>query len=289
MRTLSFFLFLIISFAVWSNDLRTVGTTYTYYAGSDEGVEEARRKAFERAVSQALAAEFGMTLSQTTSSYISEDNATTDSRFISSAESEVRGEWLETIGEPAYDIAVIDNMLVVTVTVKGRARKIPADRSVFSASVLRNSTDAGAATHSFYDGDTMYLRFQAPEDGYLAVYMLDLGANTAYRILPYSLEPNSPVATVGGVAYSYFNKDEAPAATIVDELEFTCDDIVELNDVCIVFSPSPFLLPATTAGGPGEISSMSLGAFRKWLAQSRTKDSRINSKTIHLTIKNKSL
>lgn len=271
---------------MWGKDLRTVSATYTYYAGSDESMEEARRKAFERAVSRALAAEFGMTLSQTTSSYMSEDNVSSDSRFVSSAESEVRGEWLETIGEPAYDISFAGDMLVITVTVKGRAREIPDDRCVFSASVLRNSTDAGAATHTFYHGDTMYLRFQAPEAGYLAVYLLDLGADTAYRILPYSLEPNSPVATVGGVACCYFNKDEAPASTVVDELEFTCGDVVELNDVCIVFSPAPFLLPATTAGSPGEIGSMSLGAFRKWLAKSRTKDSRINSKTIHLTIKN---
>lgn len=286
MRVLSLILALLATLAMWSKDLHTVSATYTYYAGSDESVDQARQKAFERAVTRALAAEFGMTLSQTTSSYMSEDNASSDSRFISAAESEVRGEWIETIGEPAYDISFAGDMMVITVSVKGRAREIPADRSTFSATVLRNSSDAGAAALSFRHGDTMYLRFQAPEDGYLAVYLLDLGTDTAYRLLPYSLEPNKPLAVSGGTAYCFFNKDEAEAAAVVDELEFTCGDVVELNDVCIVFSPAPFMLPSTTAGSPGEIGSMPLDSFRKWLAKSRATDSRINSKTIHITIKN---
>ncbi|MDE6612443.1 MAG: DUF4384 domain-containing protein, partial [Muribaculaceae bacterium] len=94
MRALSLILALLATLAMWSKDLHTVSATYTYYAGSDESVDQARQKAFERAVTRALAAEFGMTLSQTTSSYMSEDNASSDSRFISASESEVRGEWI---------------------------------------------------------------------------------------------------------------------------------------------------------------------------------------------------
>ena len=54
---------------------------------------------------------------------------------------EVKGEWIETTDKPDYEISYVENTLVVTCKVKGKAREIVTAQIDFRAHVLRNGTD----------------------------------------------------------------------------------------------------------------------------------------------------
>ena len=69
-------------------------------------LEEAKRIALERAKIQAIADEFGTIVSQSNTTLVSNRNGESSSDFFSLGGSEVKGEWIETIGQPEYEISL---------------------------------------------------------------------------------------------------------------------------------------------------------------------------------------
>ena len=112
-----------------------VRAEYIYHAPENISLEEAKRIALERAKIQAIADEFGTIVSQSNTTLVSNRNGESSTDFFSLGGSEVKGEWIETIGQPSYDISYEQNMLVVKVTVSApapvakpvRRRSIPRD------------------------------------------------------------------------------------------------------------------------------------------------------------------
>lgn len=188
------------------DDLKTVKSSYTYYATPEMSVTNAKREALNRAMERALADEFGMLVTQSTATVVSDKNGDSETKFISTGQSELRGEWIETIGEPDYKIGYSEGLLVVEVAVKGKARKIDFSRAMFSVSTLRKDKTALYATSSFNDGDIMCLDFEAPSTGFVAAYLVDAVGENAYRLLPYSLATNNPVTVDGGKLYRFFDR-----------------------------------------------------------------------------------
>lgn len=122
-----FILFIILASSflmVYSQRTTKVSATYTYYAPETMSVEEAKRVALDRAKIQAIADEFGTIVSQSTSTVITNINGESDTQFFALGGSDVKGEWIETIGEPEYEINYINNQLLVRCVVKGKAREI---------------------------------------------------------------------------------------------------------------------------------------------------------------------
>ena len=81
-----------------------VRAEYIYHAPENISLEEAKRIALERAKIQAIADEFGTIVSQSNTTMVSNRNGESSSDFFSLGGSEVKGEWIETIGQPSYDI-----------------------------------------------------------------------------------------------------------------------------------------------------------------------------------------
>ena len=102
-----------------SQRIERVHGEYTYHVPENVALEEGRRIALERAKIQALADAFGTTVSQNNSTYVKNINGKSSVDFISLGGSEVKGEWIETIGEPTYKIYYERKMLVVEVYVNG--------------------------------------------------------------------------------------------------------------------------------------------------------------------------
>lgn len=277
-----FFAVALSGLCAWSNDLKTVHATYVYHAQAEMSVEQARQTALHRAMSQALADEFGMLVSQSSVTSLNDTDGQTTTRLTVNGQSEVRGEWLETIGEPKFDISFSNGLTIVKVEVKGRAREIDFSRPMFSAATLQGSE----LTSDFNDGDAVYLKFEAPRAGFVAVYLADNLHGEVYRLLPYALLPNKAVAVDGGRQYTFFNRDEASDPAVTDELELTSASSLELNDIYVLYSPLDFQLPPIGNSSGYEVRSIPLNEFNKWLAASRIHNRDLQLKTIYITIKN---
>jgi hypothetical protein len=201
-------------------------------------VEEAKRTALERAKIQAIADEFGTLVSQSTSTIITNNNGESDTQFFSLGGSDVKGEWIETIGEPSFDVTFEKHFLVVKCSVHGKAKEIVSSKIEFIVKTLRNGTSLKFESTEFKDRDDMYLYFKSPESGYLSVYLLDESSQIVYCILPYKRSDGAPYAIEPNQEYVFFSLPLAKSndSNITDEYCMTCNDQVELNTLYVLFS-----------------------------------------------------
>ena len=146
-----------------------VEAEYTYVTSFEMSVAEAKRIATERAKLQALADEFGTTISQTNSTHINSSNSSSTLDFLSIGSSEVKGEWLSDTKAPVYEVSFTDDNLIVKVSVWGKAREIVSASDDGSAMLLRNGNERKFESDDSRGGDDVYWSFRSPVDGYLAV------------------------------------------------------------------------------------------------------------------------
>lgn len=271
----------------YSQRVAKVSATYTYYAPETMSVEEAKRVALDRAKIQAIADEFGTIVSQSTSTVISNKNGETDEQFYLYGGSDVKGEWIETIGEPKYNINYTDNTLVVICNVTGKAREIVSSGIDFIAKPLRNGTNLRFESNLFKDGDDLYLYFQTPVNGFIAVYLLDEITQTVYNILPYKSQNISAVPVEANRDYVFFSKDQASREYkgIVDEYVLSCDNPREYNTLYILFSPTQI---GKRTGFDSSIDdkpdNISYNDFKQWLSKTLSKDNKIQFQEINISI-----
>ncbi|WP_303013536.1 DUF4384 domain-containing protein [uncultured Bacteroides sp.] len=258
---------------------------YIYYAPADKTLEQAKLIALERAKLQALADEFGTIVSQSNASMMKNENGKTDSHFFSLSSSEVKGEWIENLEEPEYQISYEQNMLVVKCTVCGKARSVTNKAADFTALILRNGVEEKFADTSFRNGDDMFLAFQAPADGYIAVYLIDQ-SSTAYCLLPYQQDNDGQQPVKQGEKYVFFSPRSArESASLVDEYTLTCKDAVEYNQVYVIFSPNPFTKAIDSRQDSSLPRELSYEKFAEWLSKCRKRDERMGVKKIDIEIK----
>ncbi|MBD5263561.1 MAG: DUF4384 domain-containing protein [Bacteroides sp.] len=273
------FIIFVFSFVIgYSQRTTKVSATYTYYAPETMSIEEAKRIALDRAKIQAIADKFGTIVSQSTTTVISNKNGESDTQFFALGGSDVKGEWIETFGNPEYQLQFENHYLVVTCSVKGKAREITSAKIEFTATTLRNGTELRFEDVNFRDGDDLYLYFQSPINGYLAVYLLDEIAQTVYCILPYKAQTFSAYPVEANKEYVMFSRKEADKSerSMVDEYTLSCENEKEFNTLFILFSPSQF---GKRNGFDDSIedkpNNISYNEFKKWLSKLQIKDKKI--------------
>ena len=287
MRTFLLLYSLLISFTVFAQKLKTVEGEYTYHAPENVTMEQAKRTALDRAMIQALADEFGTIVSQSNATRVENQNGQTNIDFLSIGGSEVKGEWIETIGEPIYNIRYEGEMLIVSVKVKGKAREIVSAGIDFQAKILRNGTDDKFESDQFRSGDDLYLSFQSPVSGYLAVYLIDAN-NQAYCLLPYRNQTEGIYPIKANQRYLFFSIREAPQheRSYVDEYVMTCERESEQNQIYIIFSPNQF-----TKAVDGYLQDyiprqLSFEKFNRWIVKCRKQDKEMTMKMASITVVN---
>lgn len=287
-RIIAIFLALFVSVSMFAQKTVKVNAEYTYIAPENMTLELAKLTALDRAKIQAIADEFGTTVSQNNSTYVENSNGKSNINFQSVGSSDVKGEWIETIGEPRYDISYEQNMLVVKVQVRGRIREIVTSQIDLVAQVLCNGTTPQFERSEFRSGDEMYLRFQSPVDGNLVVYFVDHTAQTAYCLLPYSQSTDSAQRIEHDKTYIFFSAKEAPAdiRNLVDEYTMTCSGDMERNDIYVLFSPNEFVKANSMQTDDYRPRELPFKTFNEWLAKLRKIDSNLQFINILLTIKN---
>lgn len=267
-------LFFLFPLAASAQKMRTVSGDYTYYAPSDVTLDQARQTALSRAKQQLIAETFGTVMQVNSSTSVSNSDGVSSINYMSAGASEVKGEWVETIGEPRYDIRYEQQMLVVTVSVKGRVREMLGARAGFRVSVLKNGTESKFEADEFRDGDDLFLSFRSPDDGYLMIYLYD-GAQEVCRLLPYAGQKTDFQRIEAGKRYIFFSSGDAdygiPSSSI-DEYVMTCRGKSEINRIYVIFSPEPFLGAPADGSDSGIIGYPS---FQKWVADSRVRDGKI--------------
>lgn len=277
-----------LSFAMpsFSQKMKTVEGEYTYFAPENVTLEEARRTALDRAKIQALANAFGTIVQQSNSTRVENRNGKSDVDFLSIGGSEVKGEWIETIGEPKYDISYEQGMLVVKVSVKGKAREIVSAGIDFKAHILRNGTEDKFESNDFNSGDELYLSFLSPVSGYVAVYLIDADGK-AFCLLPYRNQESGQFPVKANQRYVFFSIKDAPTELrpYVDEYTMTCSRSSETNQIYVIFSPQPFTKAADNASDETLPRELEFEDFQKWLVKCRNNDSnmRIERKLLTLT------
>lgn len=272
-RITTLFILLTIGIGLSAQQTKKVRGEYTYHAPENVTLEEARRTALERAKIQLIADEFGTVVAQTNTTFVENTNGESSVDFQSLGASEVKGEWIETIGEPKYDISYEQGMLVVKVRVEGRIREITAAKVEFTAKILCNGTEDRFEHSDFKDGDDLYLSFTSPTDGYLTIYLLDAHRD-AYCLLPYQGDSDGKVLVEHGKRYVFFSQADAPIAErpIVDEYVMTCDKGMESNFIYIIFSPNAFTKAADAQENEALPRMLPFDKFQEWLSRCRRHD-----------------
>lgn len=250
-----------------------VTAEYTYHAPENVSIEEAKRVALQRAQLQAIADAFGTIVTRSNVTRMENKNGKSDVEMLSLGASEVKGEWLRTDGEPEYDITYEDNMLAVSVRVRGVIREIANAAVDFQARILCNGTEDKFEREEFRNGDDLYLSFRSPVDGYLTVYLID-AQGTAYCLLPYRSDSEGRTAIKGNRHYVFFSTAHVPTEqrNSVDEYTMTCDNSSELNQIYIIFSPHLFTKAVDYAGEGVQPRELPYEEFQQWLFKCRKQD-----------------
>lgn len=255
----------------FAEKVKTVECEYTYHAPENVTLEQAKRTAMERAQIQAIANEFGTIITQTNLSNVSSDKVD----FQSIGMSEVKGEWIEDLDPPTFDVAFIDGMFVITVHVKGKAREITANEADCLVRVLRNGKEDRFESDKFFNGDQFYISFHSPVNGYMAIYLAD-GKGTVSCLLPYPTQTDASFPVQANRRYLLFDSEEGDEFT--EEYYLTCDKSAgENNTLYVIFSPRNFTkaLDRQATGRSEELllpRELPEAEFQKWLAKCRRRD-----------------
>lgn len=262
---------------------RRVEGEYTYYAPQDVSLEAARATAIEQARVQALAEAFGTLIEQTTFTRQENTDGTSSINMLALGESTVKGEWLNDTKEPETEVVFEENFLMVTAHVWGVARELVSAPIDISVKVLKNGTLDRFEDGSFRDGDDIYLSFQSPSKGYLAVYLMD-DKGDAYCFLPYANDVDGMFEVKANKPYVLFSSNHAEKGEACDEYVLTCDKALERDMLYVIFSPNPFV-KANDASAPMKVKvgkeelelprQLSYKDFQRWLLRNRRMDKKM--------------
>ena len=264
---------------------KTVSGSYVYVVPETQSYAQAKETAIERAKIQILADTYGTVIDMSAATSINGDGAQTHAL----SQSQVKGEWLETIGEPVVTRFFDGDQMAVKVEIRGKVREIISASTDFTAKILCGVPDLRFGGDTFKSGEDMFLYFQAPGDGYLAVYLYD-GADDVFCLLPYQRQGNGIFEVKGGKPYIFFSADISDGQTPydwVDEYTLTASSAIEMNRIYVIYSPNRFTKAMDSISNAGLPRELSFESFQKWLSRIRIEDRAVSVKSVDITINSK--
>lgn len=286
MKQILLALFIFFSVVAFSQTTKKVTAEYTYYAPESQSLDQAKTISLQRAKIQVIADEFGTTVSQTNFTSIVNSNGKSSIDFQSIGLSDLRGEWIETIGEPIYSIYYSNGLLCVNVKVKGAIRKISSDYAKLNTKLLRNSTDLKFESAEFHNNDDLFLYLTSPVNGFILVYLID-DRDNAFCLLPYARQSEGIFEIEANKEYIFFSKKHSTLQdkTIVDEYLMTCGDNIEYNRIAIIFSENRFIKSADFGASEDLPRTLPNKDLNIWLSKARNRDIKMQYYEIPFSIK----
>ena len=266
--------------------------SYTYYAPMNVTPDQAELTAIERAKIDIIEKEFGRVVGVRNYTEVANQGDNSYVKFLSLGESEVQGEWLETIGKPDINHDFADNLQVITVSIVGRIREIKTTKVDFDSKILRNGVSDRYESSEFKDGDDFFVSFLTPVDGYVAIYLYDLsGVN---RLLPMKYSGHPAYFVSADTKYVFFadgisrydDISKKNQNAIHSDYGLTCSGESEINRVYVLFSPNRFTT-ASDSIPDDETTPASIGFndFQKWLSRCRKRDKEMSLKICDIIIR----
>lgn len=268
-----------------------VTATGHYYAPLSMPPLQARQEAINRAQIDAIRNAYGSSVSQTSLSITGTGEDGGRDSYYAIGECDVRGEWIETIGDTIWNIVPRERETLYEVTLKGRIREIPGGRADLDVRLLFNGTDKDRdqiRNSTYRVGDYMYIYFMSPIDGYLAVYLGDDDdALTMQCLVPYEGMTDGVFPVKGGQEYVLFSKDTAEDSLrpLTRRIKMNARNASDINQVYVIFSPNKFVKAPDTANMANTVTDPKTGkeisllprqadftTFQKWLSRNRKRD-----------------
>ncbi len=282
---------ILIAGAFVANADDKVTATGHYYAPLSMPPLKARQEAINRAQIDAIRNAYGTSVSET--SLIIQGNSGAGERddYFAVGECDVRGEWIETIGDTIWNIVPRERETLYEVTLKGRIREIKGGRADLDVRLLYNGTDKERnmiRNATYQVGDYMYIYFKSPIDGYLACYLGDDDeAMTMQCLVPYDGMREGVFPVEANKEYILFSRDDAEEnlRPYTRRLKMNAHGDADINQVYIIFSPNKFIKASDHDDtsrmviDPKTGKELSLmprradfATFQKWLAKNRKHD-----------------
>ena len=259
----------LLALPVFAQKEKTVEGEFVYHVPETQSLADAKKHTLSVAKYNALASEFGTIISQTNLTHIQNSNSKTFTQFNSFGSSDVKGEWIETIGRPEYKVRYEDETLIVSCKVKGKAREIEMSQIDFQAKVLRNGTDDRNEDDRFANGDNFFVSFKTPVKGFVAIYLVE-ESKSAQCLLPYQKQQDG-----------------------IYQLCFPPQSTLTHYQVYVIFSPNQFVKAVDSASNKKVVEGyringfpreLSFDDFHKWLAKCRRRDKELCLKKVLLTV-----
>ncbi len=265
---------------VFGQKIRNASGEATFRLEEHMSKDELRDKLRKQAIIKAIENTYGSTVMQKTEIQIQDGHT----RFNIDGSTLVRGEWLKTTkekySEELREVKTSNgNRMEVWINCKieGKVREVISSPVVIDFS-SGNCPDKKCGTSVFKNGESMYLFFKTPVDGYLSVFVVE--NEQAFRILPYQ-QMSSVYAHAVPVAenkdYVFFSNyrshDYFPDFSyyLADELLMFTDKNEENLKLYVIFSTETFhtALLDEEKGTEGIPKSLSLDSFTDWLENNR--------------------
>ena len=244
---------------------------YVYVVSDNDHItlREAKRKCVEKAMAEAVKEKFGeLVISDVVDSNVETNGSATASYFWENTAAMAKGEWLGETREPKIDVEYKDGNLVFSAEVWGIAREISQAKVDLDWSILKDYNGQKAVASAFENRESVYLRFRAPSDGFLAAY-LTVGDGETFCLLPYPKDSDGRFFIKGGQDYMLFDKEIDPMAK---QYRLTTTHPLEVNQMVVIFSPKPFTKCNDTTEDNKHPGSVSTREFQKWLLKCQRTD-----------------
>lgn len=244
-------LIFMVSQTAVAGDIRKIRGEAHYHSPRTETPDDARKNAIHEARIDALQKVFSTTASEHTL-IISDtrDSHTANTSRIHS-ESTINGEWIHDITEPEIKTEDSEYGTIYHVKVYGEAREIKYNRIDTDCRLLCNSTDPDRGRlrgDTFYEGEDMYVYFNSPVDGWLAIYLVDDDDQmTTQRLVPYDGQSIAAYPIVADKEYIFFSKRDAEPQYVdyVTGMVVEARKKTDVNTLHVIFSPEEFTQVAT--------------------------------------------
>jgi hypothetical protein len=235
--------------------------SYTVSENDDITLKEAKRKCIELAKAEAIKAEFGEFVASDIIESNSETDGESDSYFWENSIAMTKGEWLGHTQPPVVNIEQKDGELLFTAEVWGNAREVVRADTDIKWDILRENDGRREKTTHFNNGNLLYIDFQAPADGYLAIYLVEDDKNTL-GLLPYKGDATGRFPVKAGKKYSFFDRRVDVTAK---RITMKTPKKLERNKIVLIFSPNPFTKCVDNAGSRYQLNTVATHEFQKWL------------------------
>lgn len=275
MRFAVFVAFLSVAVFCHAQRTATVSAEYTYYAPDNLTLEQTRQKAVQRAILEAIAAEFGTLVQQMSVTSVTNADGKSSVGYSSLGSSDVRGEWIRTIGQPEFDMDYRDGQLIINVKIKGEAREIDYMKPQFVTRILRNGTKENYESEEFRDGDYLYMSVVSPVSGYAAIFCKD----DSVRCLLPDVEAAEGVQRIEAGQRRLFFTERGK------RLQIGYNGTDEVNAVYFMFSPNPIIRPLSKRVDDGGLPVFSDEEFARWLADMRNHDRKLQVEVKYIYIR----